>query len=341
LLILDSKQEIVNNNRNQFAAKLNQVFDANQVVPAYSPPKDAGKDYFTATQEQPGFETVIPAFDSLDTQSLRKEEDKLNLNDLDSIHAATEIDLDAFLTKHGFDPSSSIYDSDSGLDNINATIEKSTHQYLHESTVAQYSQISIPLIRPSIQESVLAILKHLIFEFTPNTIDYFNLYRKGLLSGGLQEIQLDDSDIPKDRKAYEPLHPVLKNVLMMDVCLFIDLVQDWDPPEHGMLGLDSKQRLISFLVGLGSLHRHLLPMSTAMHKMSKCLCAIITVPQAMVLVHDKIAIIKLSLKGKLPIGTNRAGILPSEKIEDVNKSWIAGSVANLNYNVIDWVSNLM
>ena len=200
------------------------------------------------------------------------------------------------------------------------------------STHSQFAQVSVPLLRPALQKKFHNLMRHVIFKDPPISVNYLHLYANGLLSGPLAHIPIVNNLTDLDAFHGHSLHPILKQVFELDNTLLLELVSNWQPPNFKMLPDNNQGRASLFLEGLASMCRHLGPISQACSTMSKELNEPITCAQAMILVRDKISIIKLS-------GTDKLLDVDFSMIKDDGlKSRTAGSIATLNWAIMEWLS---
>ena len=255
-------------------------------------------------------------------------DNEMHFNDINNANEVKNFNLDSFLQKHTM-PESSKQDQDQ-----NSVFKDYTLIRNNTSIISQQGQISIPLVRPLIQDKIRNLLKHVVFENPSLDVDYLDLYKGGLLSGELQNLDLNLNAITSREDYFcKSLHPILKEVFLLDNTLLLDLVLDWEPPTtKKLLSAESKdEKFLKFVAGLVSFTRHLYPLSENLQKMSLKLNQQLSCAQAMILVRDKISIIKLL------VNSSRTGLIDHQ---DSTKSKISASISQLNMAIIDWISIL-
>jgi hypothetical protein len=211
--------------------------------------------------------------------------------------------------------------------------------------INQVPQVAIPFLKKSSIDCIHALLKHIIFSKQEYQFNYHIIYSNGLLSGRLRVAQLKNHDHSEMIK--HPLHPVLKELFELDSSLLIDLLQDWELPSAKFVLNQSKSvELDNWLIGLESLHYHFIPISKSISKTAVALKRDLTLAEALILIRDKISIIKLSFQGsfvknevdKIHVG-NSLGSLYGKL--DANNSRIAGSMILLNSSIWEWARVLL
>ena len=200
------------------------------------------------------------------------------------------------------------------------------------STHSQLAQVSVPLLRPALQKKFHNLMRHVVFKDPPLSVNYLHLYANGLLSGPLAHIPIVNNLTNLDAFHGHSLNPILKQVFELDNTLLLELVSNWQPPTFKLLPDNNQGRASLFLEGLASMCRHLGPISQACTTMSNELNESLTCAQAMILVRDKISIIKLSANDKL------LDVDFSMMNDDGLKSRTAGSIATLNWAIMEWLS---
>jgi hypothetical protein len=226
----------------------------------------------------------------------------------------------------------------------NANISHDGIQSVHYSLLDSYLYTSVipfatPLLSEKTQKVINALLDHMIFSSLKNDINYLHIYSEGLLCGNFKSTphNMPESDTSEHRIS-ECLHPSLKSVFLLDPSLFIELLQDWELPKMSLLE-DDNRRVFEWLRGLTSLHRHLIPLSKSILKLEQRMKTGITIAQTLVLVKDKVTIIKLTHGVSDQYQKmNRVAAVPAI---DNNTSWIKESMISLSLGIIEWMKLLL
>jgi hypothetical protein len=259
-----------------------------------------------------------------------------------------EIDLNAFLDKQRFtSPSNPNETRASGHESENVSvsisgkfilIDSSIDQNLDSIIIHQYPQVVLPFLRKSSAECIHSLLNHIKFSEVEQPVCYQQLYSTGLLTGRFKNTTLgtiEEINIVQ-------LHFILKKVFELDSTLLIDLLQDWElPTPTSILNQSHSDLLENWIKGLESLHKHFIPLSKGIHKMEACLKDKVSLAQALVLVRDKISIIKLSTQGGRKEDKGSSLSLGFGKLGDVSGSRYLGSMLFLDENVLEWAKVLI
>ncbi|KAJ3274734.1 hypothetical protein HDV01_002256 [Terramyces sp. JEL0728] len=165
-----------------------------------------------------------------------------------------------------------------------------------ESMIIQTAApISIPIMKKTLMKAVELSVKHLKFEKSLGQVNYFALYADGLMNGYLSNANLS-VDIPQ--RFVEALHPTLKEVFLLDASLFGEVLTELSLDYHPTR-TNPDDMLFEWIQGLVSVHRLLQPLSISFKQMESQLKKPISLGQALVLVRDKISVIKLTSQSKI------------------------------------------
>jgi hypothetical protein len=235
---------------------------------------------------------------------------------------------------------------------VSVSISNDSQKNAPESImVAQLSTVSTPFMKKTIQLAIQALLRHLVFSIGAKSINYFDIYSEGLLCGRLHSVAHNREDIA-EFEINRGLHPILREVIALDHSLLIELLQDWELPSMSILQDDSVV-LFEWIRGLDSLHRHLLPLSKSIVKLEENVKTTISVAQAMILVKDRISIVKLTIQGafssenlqRLHSNLSMQNLEKSRSYSYIgkldSKSRIAGSMLSLPSTILDWIQLLL
>jgi hypothetical protein len=185
-------------------------------------------------------------------------------------------------------------------------------------------------------KAVQLVMSHLVFDVEQTGIDYFQLYKYGLLSGRL----VNSSCFGVSKSNVKPLHPSLKQVFLLDNCILSELLKDFDLPYINMDESLSSQ-LTRWITGLESLHRHFLPLSKSIFKFEAKIKVGLRLEEVLVLVRDYISLTKMAQTNSIREDDVSKIHSTFNSIGDINSSRIMGSMLQLNNAFSNWVQVLL
>lgn len=201
------------------------------------------------------------------------------------------------------------------------------------------SQIVLPFTKRNISRAIKRAIQLLIFgSDTLNLFNYWEVYSKGLLRGRFSNKSL--SKEYWDFKRIVPLHPILKEVFLIDFYILIELLQDFemDYVEDGT----EEQCFSLWISGLYSIHRHLSPLSLSLFQMEKQLKAPISTSEAIIIIRDRISVVRMTMQNTSYSGINLSKLVLDAE-EDSNlqtQSRVFGSMAQLTTLFESWLKCL-
>ena len=201
--------------------------------------------------------------------------------------------------------------------------------------IHQSALIKLPFAKRNITKSIPLMIRHLIFSKNDSeSIDYFRIYSHGLLYGSLQLRTIDLKTIPFS-KGVKPLHPMIKNIASLDMHIILELLQDFE-----MQNLTIQDELFSWICGLTDVHRHLLSLSRSIHEVEYQLKRDLTIAECLVMIRDKLSIIKLSINNSLFTEADIDKLGSADNL-GIEKSRVIGSMILLEDNFSKWLSYLL
>ncbi|KAJ3319804.1 hypothetical protein HDV06_005925 [Boothiomyces sp. JEL0866] len=165
-----------------------------------------------------------------------------------------------------------------------------------ESMIIQtVAPVSIPIMKKTLIKAVELSVKHLRFGKDVELVNYYSIYCNGLHNGYLSRARIT-VDIPQI--FVETLHPALKEAFLLDSSLFGEVLAELSL-EYPPNSTKTTDILLEWIKGLITVHRQLLPLSVSFRQMEKQLKKPLSLGQGLVLIRDKISIIKLTSQSKL------------------------------------------
>jgi hypothetical protein len=200
------------------------------------------------------------------------------------------------------------------------------------------SQVVVPFMKTRMAKAIHLVTKHLVFDHTQNPVDYFQLYRNGLICGRLANITCTAIS----QAQVKPLHPSLKEIFVLDNHILSELLKDFDLPSVDPK--DSLQyQLFHWISGLESLHRHFLPLSKSIFKIQEKLKVGLRLEEVLVLVRDYISLSKISQTISFRKDDVSKYSTVNNSVGDINisSSRIMGSMLQLNNTFSNWLQVLL
>ncbi|KAJ3252208.1 hypothetical protein HK103_001775 [Boothiomyces macroporosus] len=208
-----------------------------------------------------------------------------------------------------------------------------------ESMIIQtVAPVSIPIMKKALMKAVELSVRHLKFAREIEKVNYYSVYADGLNDGILSRAKIT---VPIPSIVVETLHPALKEAFLLDTSLFgevlTELCLDYRPNTK-----DPDERLFSWIQGLVSVHKHLLPLSMSFRQLEKQLKKPIALGQALVLIRDKISVIKLTSQSKL----TETDMIRVQSTFDLNNTFgsmnrVYNSIAPFEDSLKNWMKVLV
>ncbi|KAJ3338188.1 hypothetical protein HDU91_001288 [Kappamyces sp. JEL0680] len=204
-----------------------------------------------------------------------------------------------------------------------------------ESILYQPPQVAVPVMKGSVSKGIHGVLRHLQFGKHTQRVNYFRLFANGLLCGQLVDVKLVQTGSVEETRLH-CLHPMLKQAVLLDLNILIELVQNIEMPE---MAVDKPAKLLeTWLVGLQYLHIQLQSLSKSFTRLEERLKKDISVAQALVLCRDQIAMNKLASQGNVQLDQLDTNII---ELHSVDFNRVNGSMMLFSNSFIDWVKILL
>ena len=204
-----------------------------------------------------------------------------------------------------------------------------------DSFFLQNSQIVVPSMKSRMTKAIQLVNRHLVFGFDQQSTDYFQIYKNGLLCGRLAGTSCSNTH----QAIVKPLHPLLKDLFLLDNHILSELLKDFDLPSINVED-SSDVQLSDWIIGLESLHRHFSPISKSIFQMEGEMKVSLRIEEAMIIVRDYISLAKITQSSLLR--EDEVSKLHSTMGDiNVSSSRVMGSMIKLSSSFSNWLQVLL